>query len=76
MIDQLLNKLGAWLRKTPTQDRCLQCGLPSGRQFLVATDEPIMHPHQCTWCNSVLYVPGPMFSCKACSTDVMQRPAA
>jgi len=34
---------------------------------MVATDEPIIHPHRCSWCSSVLYVPGPMFSCKTCS---------
>src|SRR5436189_4361624 len=43
------------------------CGLPSGRPFMIATAEPIMHPHQCSWCASIVYVPGPMFSCKACS---------
>jgi len=72
----LLNKLRSWFRKEPVADRCFQCGLPSGREFLIASDEPIMHPHQCSWCKSVLYVPGPMFSCKACSPDRIERPAA
>ena len=34
------------------------CGLPSGRPFMIATAEPIMHPHQCSWCASIVYVPG------------------
>ena len=76
MTEGWFNKIRTWLRKAPTDERCLQCGLPPGRQFLVATEEPILHPHQCSWCSGVLYVPGPMFACKNCSTDQMQRPAA
>ena len=70
LIPTFINKVLDWFRKKPSSSTCLQCGLPSGRQFMMATDEPIMHPHQCSWCASVLYVPGPMFSCKACAENV------
>ena len=76
MIAALFRTLRTWFRKGEAPAKCLQCGLPPGREFLIATDEPIMHPHECSWCKSVLYVPGPMFSCKKCAVDVIQRPAA
>jgi len=72
----LFKKVRMWFQKEPMSTKCLQCGLPPGRQFLVSTDETIMHPHHCSWCKSVLYVPGPMFLCKGCSADGIHRPAA
>ena len=72
----LLRRIRAWFSREPMPERCLQCGLPPGRQFLVTTDEPIMYPHQCSWCQSILYVPGPVFACKGCSREQSQAPAA
>ena len=43
---------------------------------MILTDEPIMHPHECSWCKSVLYVPGPKFQCKVCSENDVREPAA
>jgi hypothetical protein len=57
-------------------DKCLQCGRTPGREFMILTDEPIMHPHECSWCKSVLYVPGPKFQCKVCSENDVREPAA
>jgi hypothetical protein len=76
VIAAVLNRLRAWFGNETEPEKCLQCGLPPGRQFMIATDEPIMHPHQCSWCNGIVYMPGPMFSCKRCSTDGIERPAA
>jgi hypothetical protein len=76
MIGQLLEKIRSWFRKESLAQPCFQCGFPPGREFLIATAEPIMHPHQCLWCKSILYVPGTMFSCKACSAGEIRRPAA
>ena len=70
LIPTFINTVLNWFREEPASSTCLQCGLPSGRQFMMATDETIMHPHQCSWCSSVLYVPGPLFACKACAGDV------
>jgi hypothetical protein len=67
LIPAFINKILNLFRKDPIPPACLQCGLPSGGQFMMSSDDPIMHPHQCSWCSSVLYVPGPMFSCKACA---------
>ncbi len=66
MILTLVDKARTWLGKNSTP-KCLQCGLPPGTELIVATDEPIIHPHRCSWCSSVLYVPGLMLSCKTCS---------
>jgi hypothetical protein len=75
-MTSLLNKVGKWFRKPePPPAKCLQCGLPPGREFMIPTDEPILHPHKCSWCRSVVYMPGPMFACKVCSEDA-QRTAA
>ena len=71
----LFNKVGKWFWKEPEATECLQCGLPPGREFIVPTDEPILHPHKCSWCQSVVYIPGPMFTCKTCSEDVQQTAA-
>ena len=72
----LLTKVGSWFRKPqPAPAQCLQCGLAPGREYMIPTDEPILHPHKCSWCKSVVYMPGPMFACKTCSEDVRQ-PAA
>jgi hypothetical protein len=76
LIGLLLDRIRTWLQTDGAPDKCLQCGLPQGRQFLIATNEPIMHPHQCSWCKSILYVPGPMYSCKGCSADPIQPAAA
>ena len=72
----LLQKLRTWFYSDKEPEKCLQCGLPPGRQFMIATDEPIMHPHQCSWCKSTLYVPGPMFSCKGCPDAGVEERAA
>jgi hypothetical protein len=75
-MPSLLNKVGNWFRKPePVQEQCLQCGLKPGREYMVATDEPILHPHQCSWCKSVMYVPGAMFACKTCTEGVQERAA-
>jgi len=72
----LFNKVGKWFgKKDPEPTQCLQCGLPPGREFIIPTDEPILHPHKCSWCQSVVYIPGPMFTCKMCSEDVRQTAA-
>jgi hypothetical protein len=71
----LFNKVGKWLWKEPEVTQCVQCGLPPGREFIIPTDEPILHPHKCSWCQSVVYIPGPMFTCKTCSEDVQQTAA-
>jgi hypothetical protein len=76
LIPTIINQVCDWFRKEPASSICLQCDLPSGGQFMVATDEPIMHPHHCSWCSSVLYVPGPMFCCKACAGRVEEGNAA
>ena len=76
MIASLCNKIQSWFRR-PTQpsQQCLQCGLMPGREYMVSTDEPILHPHKCSWCKSIVYVPGPMFACKTCSDNVQERVA-
>ena len=71
----LFNKVGKWFWKEPEATECLQCGLPPGHEFIIPTDEPILHPHKCSWCQSVVYIPGPMFTCKTCSEDVQQTAA-
>ena len=75
MIATLFSKLRKWFRKD-SSPKCLQCGLTPGREFMITTEEPLIHPHQCTWCSSVLYVPGPMFACKACSGNAGTNPQA
>ena len=75
MLSTLIKKIRDRFHKDVTP-RCLQCGLPPGRELMVQTEEPIMHPHRCTWCASVLYVPGPMFACKACAGVVREDEAA
>ena len=70
LIPTFIKKALSWFREEPASSICLQCGLPSGRQFMMVTDETIMHRHQCSWCSGVLYVPGPVFSCKACAEDI------
>jgi hypothetical protein len=42
---------------------------------MIPTDEPILHPHKCSRCHSVVYVPGPVFLCEVCSENVPQRAA-
>jgi hypothetical protein len=75
-MTSLLNKVGKWFGKPePPPDQCLQCGLKPGREYMISTDEPIMHPHKCSWCQSVVYMPGPMFACKLCSEDARQLTA-
>jgi hypothetical protein len=76
VLTTLFNKVRIWFVREDAPDKCLQCGLTPGRQYMVATDEPIMHPHECSWCKSVLYVPGPMFQCKACTEREVSQPAA
>jgi hypothetical protein len=76
VIATLFNKVRVWFGNENVPDKCLQCGMPPGRQFMVATDEPIMHPHQCSWCKSILYVPGPMFQCDTCSETEVNKSAA
>lgn len=74
-IGMLLDQVRKWFGKESTT-KCLQCGLTPGREFMIVTQESIIHPHQCSWCSSVLYVPGPMFSCKACSEGSGVTPQA
>ena len=76
MITTTLNKVRTWFSTKSAPDKCLQCGLPPGGQFMISTDEPIMHPHQCSWCSTTLYVPGPMFQCKTCSEDGVKQHSA
>ena len=76
MLTTLLNKVRIWFSKEALPDKCLQCGMAPGHQFMVPTNEPIMHPHECSWCKSVLYVPGPMFQCKMCAEIGIKEPAA
>ena len=76
MAASLLNRVRIWAGGEARPDKCLQCGLPPGREFMAATDEPILHPHECSWCKGVLYVPGPMFQCKSCSENGIREPAA
>ena len=72
-MTSLFNMVGKWFRKPESpSDQCLQCGLKPGREYMIPTDEPILHPHKCSWCQSVVYMPGPMFSCKVCSEDARQ----
>jgi hypothetical protein len=76
LVAALLRKVRNWFHREDEPETCLQCGFPPGREFLIATDEAIIHPHQCSWCKTILFVPGPVFSCTMCSSDGMQRPAA
>jgi hypothetical protein len=55
---------------------CLQCGFPPGRQVRIVSDDPFLHPHECLWCHSVLFVPGLMMDCSACSGKAGGREAA
>jgi hypothetical protein len=76
LLESFINKVRTWFSGGLMPDKCLQCGLPPKREFMVAGDNPIMHPHECSWCKGVLYVPGPMFQCKACSENGIREPAA
>ena len=76
MIASLINKIQRWFVRPPQPpQQCLQCGLMPNREYMVSTDEPILHPHECSWCKSILYVPGPMFACKTCSDTVQEHAA-
>jgi hypothetical protein len=46
--------------------QCLQCGLIPGREYMVSTSEPIVHPHECSWCKSLVYFPGLVMNCATC----------
>jgi len=64
-------------RPDDRKPRCLQCGLAPGREYMVSTPEPIIHPHECSWCRSIVYFPGLMRDCKICSPDTaISDPAA
>jgi hypothetical protein len=75
LLTTLFNKIQKWLGKE-SMGECMQCGLPAGREFMVPTNEPLIHPHECSWCSGVLYVPGPMFACKVCSDGSSAKPQA
>jgi hypothetical protein len=55
---------------------CLQCGFPPGRQMRIVSDDPFLHPHECLWCHSILFVPGLMMDCNRCSEKSTRRDAA
>jgi hypothetical protein len=59
-----------WNDLHESEEKCLQCGLIPGRQYMVKTDNPLMHPHECSWCEAVVFMPGAMFECPQCSRDV------
>lgn len=72
----MIKKIGKWFRKTePSSALCALCGLTPARQYMIPTDEPILHPHKCSRCQSVVFVPGPMMLCEACSGNVPERVA-
>ena len=75
MVASWFKKVRNWFRPRQPLRQCLQCGLFPGREYMVHTDEPILHPHECSWCKSVVYVPGPMFECKICSENVREHVA-
>jgi len=56
-------------KSQPEETKCLQCGLLPGREYMVTTSEPLIHPHKCSWCQSVVYMPGPVFQCTQCNPD-------
>ena len=72
MIAALVRTLRTWFSNTQSE-KCLQCGLPPGRQFMIATDEPIMHPHQCS-VTALLYARAHCL--QAVLDRRVQRPAA
>jgi hypothetical protein len=49
------------------KELCLQCGFPPGKEMRVVSDDPFLHPHRCSWCGSVVYMPGLMIDCDACN---------
>jgi len=67
-----------WRGPDDRNSQCLQCGLIPGREYMVSTPEPIIHPHTCSWCKSIVYFPGLMIDCKTCSpgTNTIHEPAA
>ena len=76
MAASLLTKVRILFNAEATAYKCLQCGRPPGREFMLVADEPIIHAHQCSWCKGVLYVPGPMFRCTVCSENGISEPVA
>jgi hypothetical protein len=55
---------------------CFQCGFPPGKQMRVISDDPFLHPHECAWCHSVVYVPGLMVNCRYCGDKKSGEQAA
>jgi len=59
-----------WNKLRDHEERCLQCGLLPGRQYMMKTDNPLMHPHQCSWCEAIVFMPGAMFECPECTKEL------
>lgn len=75
-MSSVIEKIGKWFRKPGASlEVCALCGLSPGRQYMIPTDEPILHPHKCSRCQSVVFVPGPMVFCEACSENTRERVA-
>lgn len=74
-MSSVIQKIGKWFRKPGPAELCALCGLAPGRQYMVPTDEPILHPHKCSRCQSVVFVPGPMMLCETCSGNMPERVA-
>ena len=75
-MSSVIERIGKWFHKTEPSSsaQCVLCGLIPGRQYMIPTDEPILHPHKCSRCQSVVFVPGPMMLCEVCLETCPSEP--